>query len=126
ALAALGVAGVVADLIARARGQGDKETRRQREVELEDLPLSRSPGRRSVVGRRSSFLHPLAIVLSVVLVLFAGNQGGALQVVTGTQMAVALDADELGRAIVNGLGPREPTPLDAPFQGPDAAGTTLI
>jgi YYY domain-containing protein len=67
-----------------------------------------------------------AMVLAVLLVLFAANQGGALQVITGTDMAVALHAGDLARAIVNGLGARDPLLLGAPFRGEYFDGTAEI
>lgn len=100
ALVALGVAGVVANLIA-----------------LTKRADGRVPG---VFGRAA------AVVLGVVLVLVAANQGGALQVITGSDMAVALDGPTLGRAIVNGLGAREPLRLDPPFRGDYFDGTSVI
>jgi YYY domain-containing protein len=107
ALTALGVAGMVFNLIVLTT--------------TDDHPTSYVSGRWSVVGGRLT-----AIVLAVVLVLFAANQGGALQVITGTTMAVALEAPDLGRAIVNGLGPREPLYLSRPFKGEYFDGTSVI
>jgi uncharacterized membrane protein len=138
ALTALGVAGVVYNLIALTTDdrrpttddrldnrQGDKETRREAAVQSPSLPVSRSPGlfggRWSVVGGRAA-----AIVLAVVMVLFAGNQGGALEVVTGAEIATALKGPQLAQAIANGLGPRQPLTLDPPFKGWDFDGTSVI
>ncbi len=53
--------------------------------------------------------------LAVVLVLFAGNQGGALQNITGVENVLGLSGRDLGRAIVNGLGPRQTMPLQDPY-----------
>jgi YYY domain-containing protein len=138
ALTALGIAGVVYNLIAlttddrrpttddrRDNRQGDKETRRQAAVQSPSPPVSRSPGlsggRWSVVGGRAA-----AIVLAVVMVLFAGNQGGALEVITGAEIATALKGSQLAQAIANGLGSRQPLTLEPPFKGWDFDGTSVI
>lgn len=68
----------------------------------------------------------LAVVLALVFVLLAGNQGGALQVISGTHMILALNGEDMGRALLNGLGPREPLTLDPPWRGWDFDGTTTI
>jgi YYY domain-containing protein len=144
ALTGLGVAGVVHNLIALTKNlsttddrrpttddqqldsrHGDTETRRYGADQSPGLPVSRSPGlfggRWSVVGG-----HVAAILLAVVLVLLAGNQGGALELITGTNMAVALNGQELWRAVANGLGPRQPIALDSPFMGDYFEGTSII
>ena len=58
--------------------------------------------------------------------LLAGNQAAALQVITGTPMAVALTGPELARAVANGLGPRTTIQLDAPFAGDYFDGASTI
>ncbi|HWQ13502.1 MAG TPA: DUF2298 domain-containing protein [Roseiflexaceae bacterium] len=103
ALAALGAAGVVYNLIG-----------------LTATERSPSNVQRSTLARWS------AMALAVVLVLFAGNQGGALQVITGSEMAVALRGPDLARAVVNGLGPRATIPLGEPFRGEYFDGATEI
>jgi len=129
ALTALGVAGIVANLIAltlrderRATKDEpeDQETSRQADKQIGKLPVY------GLLVYRSSLLRVLAVVLAVILVLFAGNQGGALQIITGTNMAVALDGGDLARAIVNGLGARAPLTLDPPFKGDYFDGTSVI
>ena len=138
ALTALGVAGVVHNLIAltgderrttydeRPDGRhGDTEIRRHGADRSASLLVSWSPGlfggRWFVVGGRVA-----AIVLAVVMVLFAGNQGGALEVVTGAEIATALKGPQLAQAIANGLGPRQPLTLDPAFKGWDFDGTSVI
>ncbi|MEI7770198.1 MAG: DUF2298 domain-containing protein [Chloroflexales bacterium] len=87
ALTALGVAGVVANLIAlanRGQGTGDRGQPRPRSL----LPVARS-------------LFPL---LGAVLVLVAGNQSGAIQVLLGDDQAVALDGRQLASSAGQALG----------------------
>lgn len=109
ALAALGIAGVVFNLIHLTERQPANDEDRQPCV------------------RPSSFLlRLLAPLLAVVLVLFAGNQISALQVITGVKMVPALQGDELARAIGNGLGARGPLQLDHAFKGWDFAGTSVV
>jgi YYY domain-containing protein len=106
ALTALGVAGVVVNLI------GLREDRGRRTKD--ESPESAS---RSFVIRHSSFVGRAgAVLLAVVLVLFAGNQGGALEVVTGLTSPLPLDVRDLARAAQNGLGPRGPLYLEHPYQ----------
>ncbi|HEY3229303.1 MAG TPA: DUF2298 domain-containing protein, partial [Roseiflexaceae bacterium] len=113
ALTALGVAGMVFNLIVLTTTDDRRPT-------TDDRATSYMSGRWSVVGRLA------AIVLAVVLVLFAANQGGALQIITGTPMAVALEGPDLRRAIVNGLGPRQPLTLSRTFKGEYFDGTSVI
>jgi YYY domain-containing protein len=112
ALAALGVAGVIWNLIALT-------TNDERRTMGEDRP-SRGGRWPVVVGRFAVAL------LAIVLVLFAGNQGGALELITGSNMAVALGGRDLARAVANGLGPREPLALSQPFKGDYFDGTVAI
>lgn len=125
ALAALGVAGVVYNLVGLTLGRRAPEASPEQPEpptageEAGEKPAA--PGRWTAAGSRWA-----AMVLGVVLVLFAGNQGGALQVITGSEMAVALDARDLARAVANGLGPREPLELSRPFTGEYFDGTTVI
>ena len=92
ALTALGVAGIVANLIALTVGD-------------------RRPARHfSMIAIRSGF-----VVLSVVFVLLAGNQGGALQVITGYPLVVSLSGRDMIAAVQNGLGARAPLTLRDPF-----------
>jgi YYY domain-containing protein len=115
ALAALGVAGIIWNLIAlTTRDQGRKTNDQGTAVEARFGPWSLVFGRIAVA------------LLAIVLVLFAANQGGALQIITGTNMAVALDGRDLARAITNGVGPREPLALGQPFHGDYFDGTTAI
>jgi YYY domain-containing protein len=108
ALAALGAAGMVYNLVGLTG------------VERPTLNVQRWNVQRSAFGRWA------AMTLAVVLVLFAGNQGAALQVITGSDMAVALRAPDLARAIANGLGPRATIPLGEPFRGDYFDGTSEI
>ncbi len=65
-------------------------------------------------------------LLSVVLVLGVGNQGGALQVISGTEKILALEGRDMLRLLVNGVGNRATVTLDPPFRGADFEGTTEI
>jgi YYY domain-containing protein len=117
ALTALGAAGVVYNLVGLTN------------VEVRTLNAERAvaePERSAFSVQRSAFGRWAAMLLAVVLVLFAANQGGALQVITGSEMAVALPTGDLGRAILNGLGAREPLQLATPFRGEYFDGTTEI
>jgi YYY domain-containing protein len=143
ALAALGIAGVVYNLVGlTVRGGLDKETRRQGDKEhlgageddentqapsLAELDNATANAQRSTLNAQRSVIGRwLVMLLAILLVLFSANQGGALQVLTGSDMAVALSPPELGRAVANGLGPRQPLPLDGPFRGEYFEGMTEI
>ena len=78
-------------------------------------------------GRGNAQL-PLVIVvaLAVVLVLFAGNQGGALEIVTGLVSPLAMDGRDLARAVQNGLGTRDPLYLQHPYQEWGAPDMTTV
>jgi YYY domain-containing protein len=108
ALTALGVAGVIVNLI----GLTVKDEGRRTKDEGSSLE-----GRRSGVGLSSFVFGRIgAVLLAVVLVLFAGNQGGALEVVTGLASPLAMDGRDLARAVQNGLGKRNPLYLQYPYQ----------
>jgi YYY domain-containing protein len=140
ALTALGIAGIVTNLIALTTADLDAPKRSATDESGErgaanggwESPAARprSPiaalssladGRWSAAGGRVG-----AVVLTVVLVLYAGNQGATLQVVSGTPMVLALAGPDMARAIANGLGPRQPLYLDPPFKGWDFDGTRVI
>src|SRR4029079_13836770 len=78
--------------------------------------------------RKRSIGRLAAVALTVVLVLFAANQAGTLEIVTGTDIAVALKGPQLAQAVSNGLGPRQPLYLDPPFKGKGWAfdGTRVV
>ena len=137
ALVALGAAGIVSNLIALTQnreprtknqepGTENLEPRTEnQEPRVENRVIPRTQKRRE----RSRILAPgpwLAALFAAVLVLFCANQGGALQVITGADMAVALDAPTLARAVVNGLGPRAPLSINPPFKGDYFDGTSTI
>ncbi|HEX5689445.1 MAG TPA: DUF2298 domain-containing protein, partial [Roseiflexaceae bacterium] len=125
ALAAIGIAGLVFNLIGLTTGDRKQKTGDRRQETPADN-LAPRVSRLVSLNSRVAAGRLLAIVLAVVLVLFAANQGGALQLITGTPMAVALESGDLWRAVVNGLGPREPLQLARPFQGDYFDGTTEI
>jgi YYY domain-containing protein len=108
ALTALGVAGVVFNLIALTPGAGRQLTTTRTHM--------------ASLGKLA------AMVLAVVAVLYAGNQSGALQIITGTEISVALKGQQLSQAISNGIGPRQPLYLAPPFKanGWDFDGTQVI
>jgi YYY domain-containing protein len=105
ALTALGVAGAVVNLC--------ELTQRR-----EGRQAAATPGRSLGVG--------LAAIGAAVLVLVAGNQGGALQVISGSPMILALDGGDMARALANGLGARAPLTLAQTWHGSDFDGTTVI
>jgi YYY domain-containing protein len=111
ALTALGVAGIITNLIALT-------TTDDRRPATDD---KFNNGRWSVAAGRVG-----AVLLTVILVLCAGNQGATLQVVSGTPMVLALEGRDMLRAVANGLGPRQPLYLDPPFKGWDFDGTRVI
>ncbi len=88
ALAALGITGVVVSLI--------------------ELTAGPQPGRRrwGAIG---------AAGLALVLVLLAGNQGGALEIISGSHKILELGQRDFARAVANGLGSRTRLVLDEPY-----------
>jgi len=111
ALTALGVAGVVMNLIELTdEGRRTKDEARRRGF------------------RPSSFVfgQALAVLLAVVLVLFAGNQGGALEIVTGLESPLAMDVRDLARAVQNGLGKRAALDLQYPYKEWGAQAITSV
>ncbi|HMP41419.1 MAG TPA: DUF2298 domain-containing protein, partial [Roseiflexaceae bacterium] len=100
ALAALGIAGVLYNLIGLSRNA-----------------RGIAAGR---IGRWG------AITATVILVLCGGNLGGALQIASGTPMVLALEAPDMARAVANGLGSRATITLDPPFRGEYFDGTAQI
>lgn len=65
--------------------------------------------------RAASALRWIAPLLGVVFVLIIGNQGAALQLLTGSVKAVALPPSQLWQAVVNGLGARQALDLGPAF-----------
>jgi YYY domain-containing protein len=135
ALTALGVAGVVFNLIALTPIADQRRSVREVAAPPADEGPLEAQGARikdregSILDLRSSILGRLgAILLTVVMVLLASNQAGVLQIVTGTEISVALKGQQLAQAITNGLGPRQPLYLDPPFKanGWDFDGTRVI
>jgi YYY domain-containing protein len=116
ALTALGAAGIVTNLISLTENQEPPR----------GYPNENRGPRHPTPVLGSWLTLRVPVLLTVVLVLFAGNQGGALQVITGTEMAVALDGPDLARAIANGLGPRQPLTLQKTFRGDYFDGTSVI
>ena len=111
ALTALGVAGVVFSLIGLT-------TASQRPSTEEAPPRRTWLGRAGLLG---------AAALAIVLVLLAGNQGGALEIITGSHKILELGQQDFVRAVANGLGARAPLALDAPYTAwGDANLTTEI
>ena len=68
----------------------------------------------------------LAAILAVILVLVAGNQGGVLQVISGTNMILALNSSDMARVLLNGLGTRATVSFDPAWTGWDFDGTSGI
>nr|WP_026369903.1 DUF2298 domain-containing protein [Kallotenue papyrolyticum] len=102
ALSAGGVAGLVRNLVdatACAAAPDDQP------------PAAPAPGG-SHAARALRWIAPL---LGLVFVLIVGNQGAALQVLTGSVKAVALPPRQLWQAVVNGLGARQALDLGQAF-----------
>jgi YYY domain-containing protein len=109
-LTALGIAGIIVNLIGLTTKDEGRKTKEE-----------------SSIGRWSFVLRPIgAALLTIVLVLGVGNQGAALQVVSGVNMFLALDGSDMARAISNGLGARQPLQIEPPFRGFDFDGTSVI
>lgn len=102
ALAALGIAGLVSNLIHL------------------DRRASEQPRRTTQAGVW------LATAGTAALVLCAGNLVGAAQIASGTALIAALPGDQAARALLNGLGARAPLTLDPPFRGEYFDGTSQI
>jgi YYY domain-containing protein len=118
ALTALGVAGIIVNLIGLTVSDQGPRTKDQGQ----EIPANRGKlGLSSFVFRQAG-----AVLLSVVLVLFAGNQGGALEVVTGLASPLAMDGRDLARAVQNGLGKRDPLYLQYPYQEWGAPAVTTV
>jgi len=111
-LTALGIAGIITNLILLTQNR-------------ERAPAGSTENRESRDWKR--VLGPwFSVLLTIVLVLGAGNQGAALQVISGVNMILALDGRDMARAIGNGMGARQPLQLDPPFRGFDFDGTSVI
>ncbi len=143
ALTALGIAGLVLNLIELAktgrREAGDSETADRRpETADREIRGSETADRRPetadsrqqtaevVVERNPQRLTPnsqlpaaiaawAAALLAAVLVLGVGNQGGAAQVISGTPRVLELAQGDFVRALANGLGARAPLALAQPY-----------
>ncbi len=148
ALTALGVAGMIVNLTLLTTNDERRTTLRRRSGQANDeRPFDAAvPERVEGQGRRptndagqvmrstrgklglSSFVlgQAGAVLLSVVLVLFAGNQGGALEIITGLASPLAMDVRDLARAVQNGLGQRDPLYLQHPYQEWGAPDVTNI
>ncbi|HEX9374512.1 MAG TPA: DUF2298 domain-containing protein, partial [Roseiflexaceae bacterium] len=105
ALTALGVAGIVANLIALTTNHQRSNVQTFERSNVQGLVIGRWS---LVVGRM------VAVLLAVVLVLFAANQSGALQVLVGDQRVVALDGRQLGSALVQAAQGRPQIELPYP------------
>ncbi len=81
----------------------------------------------SSVRRRSThYLTSLVPLLGVLFVLIAGNQAGALQVLTGSVKAVALTPSQLWVALWNGIGPRASLELPPSFPAHHFGGESQL
>jgi YYY domain-containing protein len=120
ALTAVGVAGLVRNLIELTENRGPK-TKSWRYEDAEKVnPQVATRNSRSGLGR---WLFPL---LGVVLVLFSANQAGALQVIVGSEKVVALQPSQLVTAIRNGLGLRKPIDLPPTFPADEFDGDSRL
>jgi YYY domain-containing protein len=93
ALTALNIAGIINNLIALTLRQRSSETN---------------------ANNRNWWRIP-AVIIGIVMVLISGNQAGTLEIVTGSEVSVALKGQQLQQAISNGLGARETITLDPPI-----------
>jgi YYY domain-containing protein len=110
ALTALGVAGIVSNLVLLVQ-----RARQAREESAEATPRQRAWR----MGGRY-----LAALLGAVLVLLAGNQAGALQLVVGDHRLVALDGPQLVSAVAQAVGNPEQS-IDVPDPVPTSDFDTL-
>lgn len=95
ALTALGIAGILYNLMA--------------------LTITGHQAATAGGGQRGAgVLRPLIILLGVLMVLMAGNQAGALQVLVGSERVVALDGRQLVAAVTQALGGAEQITLPYP------------
>ncbi|NJN66174.1 MAG: hypothetical protein HC884_05405 [Chloroflexaceae bacterium] len=69
--------------------------------------------------RRSTPVRALLMLLGVVLVLLAGNQAGALQVIVGDERVVALDGPQLVSALSQSLQGKTSIDLPSPVRTSD-------
>lgn len=102
ALTAVGVAGIVRNLIELTEAASNHPA----------SDIAASPVVECRAWRPGRWLAPL---LGVVLVLLAGNQAGALQVLAGSEKVVALEPQQLAQAVVNGVSRRAVIDLPPPF-----------
>ncbi|MBK9943540.1 MAG: hypothetical protein IPP13_18195 [Kouleothrix sp.] len=110
ALTALGLAGLVVNLI-------DLTSTSHRQHATAERAGRRWP---AIGGRIGAALLAIALVLGV------GNQGGALQVISGADQILALKGGDMARVLANGLGARQPLAIEPPFRGADFDGLSLI
>ncbi|NJO04659.1 MAG: hypothetical protein HC876_03515 [Chloroflexaceae bacterium] len=107
ALTALGVAGIISNLIALNSAQHPTDDTTE--------PMPRGNG--WLAGR------VLAPLLGVLLVLLVGNQAGALQVVVGDYRVVALDGPQLVAAVSQALGSSDQsTTIELPYPAQTGEG----
>lgn len=111
ALTALNISGVVANLIALTPG-----TKRQAEPNTQHKQTKRPP--------LHLLTRPLVALLGVVLVLFAANQSGALQVFVGNYKVVALDGEQFMAAVKQSFSDTDTIELPHPlYTGTNDFGT---
>ena len=111
ALTALGIAGVVMNLIGLSLPR-----RRENTKNAEETVSGSSFATARTLRLRAFAVKSAVAVFAVVLVLVAGNQGGTLALITGTPRVLFLSGGDMLRAIQNGFGPRQPLTLNTPVQ----------
>lgn len=116
ALTALGIAGMVHNLIVLAQASAWRLPLRERQAAdpappadpdpliTSSLPAAASERRAGARRGWSTAGRWLAVLLTVVAVLLAGNQAGALQLIVGDERVVALDGPQLVSAVAQALG----------------------
>jgi YYY domain-containing protein len=114
AFTATGVAGIVRNLIELTERRETRDERREAK-EVTQAPPIQNPKRGRPLGtgtRIQNFIWP---VVAAVLVVIAGNQVGALQLLAGSEKVVALQPSQLAAAMRNGLGERDTLDLGPAF-----------
>ena len=125
ALTALGVAGIVVNLIGLTTKGAGRRTQDEGQL-IEDEGRRTNSLARFFRPRSFVYGRAGAVLLAIVLVLLAGNQGGALEIVTGLVSPLAMDGRDLARAVQNGLGTRDPLYLQHPYQEWGAPAVTTV
>lgn len=116
AFTASGVAGLVFNLIRLSSREQEVRNRQPATGNFQPLTPNPQPLTAARVRPRIfNFQSSLFAIIAVLLVLAAGNQVGALQVLAGSEKVVAVQPGQLLTALENGLGARAPLNLGPLF-----------